>query len=79
MDNLGENYTDRFMMQTAACASKVEMRISCKGLQDKDVLSKSDPMVAVYLFEGSRWVEVSQIISCVEYDTIFEHSANKGS
>ena len=45
----------------AAPTSRVELRISCANLQDKDVFSKSDPIVAVYQMEkgSQRWIEVS--------------------
>ncbi|XP_077983010.1 copine-3-like [Glandiceps talaboti] len=38
-------------------ASKVELRISCKNLLDKDITSKSDPLVVLLMEQGSRWYE----------------------
>ena len=38
--------------------TKVQLSMSCKGLVDKDLLSKSDPLVVVYIFSGNQWVEV---------------------
>lgn len=46
---------------SSAPSSKVELYISCKNLIDTDILSKSDPIVAVYTVDnGGRAVEVSQ-------------------
>ena len=38
--------------------TKVQLSISCNGLVNKDVLSKSDPLAVVYIFSGNQWVEV---------------------
>ena len=48
-------------MASISPRTKVELRISCKRLKDKDVLSKSDPLVAVYTYNSTRktWTEVS--------------------
>ena len=49
---------------------KVELRISCKNLRDADVLSKSDPLVAVYTphrnVKARGWDEVEHCpVLCV--------------
>ena len=51
------------IMATMDCVSKVQLHISCEGLKDKDVLSKSDPICAVYVWDDSykKWQEVSTI------------------
>ena len=38
--------------------TKVQLSMSCKGLVDKDLLSKSDPLAVVCIFSGNQWVEV---------------------
>ena len=38
--------------------TKVELRISCKNLVDKDIGSKSDPIVAMYTHDKGHWLEV---------------------
>ena len=43
----------------AAMVSKVDLTISCQGLRDADVFSKSDPICVLYNLEGSRKREVS--------------------
>lgn len=49
-------------MEQTQCVTKVELHISCRGLKDKDVLSKSDP-IAVLLMQDKdgQWFEVMQI------------------
>jgi hypothetical protein len=49
-------------MAALDCVSKVQLHISCEGLIDKDVLSKSDPLCAVYIWDESykQWREVSE-------------------
>ena len=47
----------------AQCHSQVELRISCSNLLDKDFLSKSDPLCALYLLDGKKWREVS-VLAC---------------
>ena len=37
---------------------KVELRVSCKNLPNKDVTSKSDPCAVLYFKEGDKYEEV---------------------
>ncbi|XP_031572817.1 copine-3-like [Actinia tenebrosa] len=48
-------------MEQTQCVTKVELHISCRGLIDKDVLSKSDP-IAVLLMQDKdgRWFEYAR-------------------
>lgn len=43
-------------------SSEISLSFSCRDLLDKDVFSKSDPIVAVYdcSAEGGKWTEVSE-------------------
>lgn len=43
----------------AACVSKVELRVSCKSLLDRDTLNKSDPCVILMVQNQGQWTEVS--------------------
>ena len=49
---------------TLQCIVKVQLNISCKNLLDKDVMSKSDPMTVISMFNSrsSSWLEVCYII-----------------
>ncbi|XP_075392866.1 copine-7 [Tenrec ecaudatus] len=44
----------------APCASKVELRLSCRHLLDRDPLTKSDPSVVLLLQAQSQWVQVER-------------------
>lgn len=42
--------------------TKVELTISCENLMDMDILSKSDPLCALYInTSGSQWYEVRPV------------------
>lgn len=43
----------------ATCVSKVELRVSCKALLDRDTLNKSDPCVILMVQTNGQWTEVS--------------------
>lgn len=43
----------------AQCVTKVELHISCRGLLDRDTMSKSDPIVALFMQDkGGKFYEV---------------------
>uniref|UniRef100_A0A3P8SWC4 Copine 7 n=1 Tax=Amphiprion percula TaxID=161767 RepID=A0A3P8SWC4_AMPPE len=42
----------------AACVCKVELRVSCKSLLDRDTLNKSDPCVILMVQTNGQWTEV---------------------
>lgn len=39
-------------------ASRVELRVSCHGLLDRDTLAKPHPCVLLKLYSDEQWVEV---------------------
>ncbi|KAL2088549.1 hypothetical protein ACEWY4_015448 [Coilia grayii] len=41
----------------SACVSKVELRVSCKALLDRDTLNKSDPCVILMVQNMGQWTE----------------------
>lgn len=41
-----------------AVVSKVELRVSCKHLLDRDTLNKSDPCVLLLMQSQGQWMEV---------------------
>ncbi|XP_035827154.1 copine-3 isoform X2 [Aplysia californica] len=48
--------------------SRVEIRIECKNLLNKDVMSKSDPCAAFYMMRAGRWEEMGRtenVINCL--------------
>lgn len=46
----------------ATCVSKVELRVSCKALLDRDTLNKSDPCVILMVQTNGQWTEVSPFL-----------------
>lgn len=42
----------------AACVCKIELRVSCKALLDRDTLNKSDPCVILMVQTNGQWTEV---------------------
>ncbi|XP_047384860.1 copine-7 [Sciurus carolinensis] len=44
----------------APCASKVELRLSCRHLLDRDPLTKSDPSVVLLQQAQSQWVQMGR-------------------
>uniref|UniRef100_A0A8C9VQX8 Copine 7 n=2 Tax=Scleropages formosus TaxID=113540 RepID=A0A8C9VQX8_SCLFO len=44
----------------AACVSKVELRVSCKALLDRDTLNKSDPCVILMVQSQGQWTELDR-------------------
>ncbi|XP_006641267.2 copine-7 [Lepisosteus oculatus] len=43
-----------------ACVSKVELRVSCKSLLDRDTLNKSDPSVILMVQAQGQWTEIDR-------------------
>lgn len=39
------------------CVSKVELRIECHSLRNRDTMSKSDPCAVLFLHNGHKWME----------------------
>ena len=60
---------------TAECVSKVELRLECRNLLNRDVMSKSDPCAVLYMScKGGHWDEVCifvQMISCYHFTSSF--------
>uniref|UniRef100_A0AAR2L5E8 C2 domain-containing protein n=1 Tax=Pygocentrus nattereri TaxID=42514 RepID=A0AAR2L5E8_PYGNA len=44
----------------AACVTKVELRVSCKSLLDRDTLNKSDPCVMLMVQAQGQWTELDR-------------------
>lgn len=47
----------------AQCVTKVELKVSCDSLLDKDIGSKSDPLCVLFLnTSGQQWYEVMLLL-----------------
>ncbi|XP_067352634.1 copine-7 isoform X2 [Channa argus] len=44
----------------ATCVTKVELRVSCKALLDRDTLNKSDPCVILMVQTNGQWTELDR-------------------
>lgn len=55
----------------AACVSKVELRVSCKALLDRDTLNKSDPCVILMVQTNGQWTEVSPSLKTCDFSSLF--------
>uniref|UniRef100_A0A8C9TBQ9 Copine IVa n=1 Tax=Scleropages formosus TaxID=113540 RepID=A0A8C9TBQ9_SCLFO len=42
------------------CLTKVELRVACKGISDRDALSKPDPCVVLKMQSHGQWLEVDR-------------------
>ncbi|XP_052783614.1 uncharacterized protein LOC128219719 [Mya arenaria] len=51
--------------------TKVELRISCRKLKNKDITSKSDPCAVLFMQNGGNWTEVGRtenVQNCLDPD-----------
>uniref|UniRef100_I3J132 Copine 4 n=1 Tax=Oreochromis niloticus TaxID=8128 RepID=I3J132_ORENI len=61
---------------SSPCLTKVELRLTCKGISDRDALSKPDPCIVLNMQSHGQWMEVDRtevIRSCVNptYSKVF--------
>uniref|UniRef100_A0A8P4KI64 C2 domain-containing protein n=1 Tax=Dicentrarchus labrax TaxID=13489 RepID=A0A8P4KI64_DICLA len=61
---------------SSPCLTKVELMLTCKGISDRDALSKPDPCVILKMQSHGQWMEVDRtevIRSCVNptYSKVF--------
>ncbi|KAL7979698.1 hypothetical protein Chor_004856 [Crotalus horridus] len=49
---------------SATCVSKVELRVCCKHLLDRDTLNKSDPCVVLLMQSQGQWAERALSLGC---------------
>lgn len=50
-------------------ASRVELRVSCHGLLDRDTLTKPHPCVLLKLYSDEQWMEVRAVLVPVPLQT----------
>ena len=57
-----------------ALETKVDLRLACKNLKNKDIGSKSDPLVAVYQQDRDTWMEVGNNTQwqCLLLSTLYQ-------
>lgn len=58
MSNIYESAANTLGIFNSPCLAKVELRVSCKGISDRDALSKPDPCVILKMQSHGQWFEV---------------------
>ncbi|XP_076593163.1 copine-4 isoform X1 [Chaetodon auriga] len=76
MSDIYESAANSLGLFSSPCLTKVELRLTCKGISDRDALSKPDPCVVLNMQSHGRWMEVDRtevIRSCVNptYSKVF--------
>ncbi|KFO32705.1 Copine-4 [Fukomys damarensis] len=67
MSNIYESAANTLGIFNSPCLTKVELRVACKGISDRDALSKPDPCVILKMqshgqwFEAAHWLEWNSI------------------
>ncbi|XP_042188345.1 copine-4 [Callorhinchus milii] len=60
MSNIYESAANTLGLFSSPCLTKVELRVSCKGILDRDALSKPDPSVILKMQSHGQWLEVDR-------------------
>uniref|UniRef100_A0A8C1GTQ1 Copine IVa n=2 Tax=Cyprinus carpio TaxID=7962 RepID=A0A8C1GTQ1_CYPCA len=68
MSDIYESAANSLGLFNSPCLTKVELRVACKGISDRDTLSKPDPCVVIKMQSHGQWLEVDRtevIRSCL--------------
>uniref|UniRef100_A0A8C9VA53 Copine 4 n=1 Tax=Scleropages formosus TaxID=113540 RepID=A0A8C9VA53_SCLFO len=60
MSNIYESAANTLGLFSSPCLTKVELRVACKGISDRDALSKPDPCVVLKMQSHGQWFEVDR-------------------
>ncbi|XP_075778033.1 copine-4 isoform X2 [Pelodiscus sinensis] len=60
MSNIYESAANTLGIFSSPCLTKVELRVACKGISDRDALSKPDPCVILKMQSHGQWFEVDR-------------------
>ncbi|XP_030013701.1 copine-4 [Sphaeramia orbicularis] len=76
MSDIYESAANSLGLFNSPCLTKVELRLTCKGISDRDALSKPDPCIVLKMQSHGQWMEVDRtevIRSCVNpsYSKVF--------
>ncbi|XP_038132672.1 copine-4 [Cyprinodon tularosa] len=76
MSDIYESAANSLGLFSSPCLTKVELRLTCKGISDRDALSKPDPCIILKMQSHGQWMEVDRtevIRSCVNptYSKVF--------
>lgn len=62
MSNIYESAANTLGIFSSPCLTKVELRVACKSISDRDALSKPDPCVILKMQSHGQWFEVSDSV-----------------
>ena len=65
MSNIYESAEATLGFISSPCLTKVELRVACRGISDRDALSKPDPCVVLKMQSHGQWFEVTCVCVCV--------------
>lgn len=66
MSDIYESAATSLGLFNSPCLTKVELRVACKGISDRDALSKPDPCILLKMQSHGQWIEVRLLShSCV--------------
>lgn len=65
MSNIYESAATTLGLFNSPCLTKVELRVACKGISDRDALSKPDPCVVLKMQSHGQWFEVCSFLRFV--------------
>ncbi|XP_051922479.1 copine-4 [Hippocampus zosterae] len=60
MSDIYESACDSLGLLESPCLTKVELRLTCKGISDRDALSKPDPCIVLNMQSHGQWMEVDR-------------------
>ncbi|XP_045072003.1 copine-4-like, partial [Coregonus clupeaformis] len=60
MSNIYESAEATLGLCNSSCLTKVELRVACQGISDRDALSKPDPCVILKMQSHGQWFEVDR-------------------
>uniref|UniRef100_A0A6Q2XJZ2 C2 domain-containing protein n=1 Tax=Esox lucius TaxID=8010 RepID=A0A6Q2XJZ2_ESOLU len=60
MSNIYESAEATLGLCNSSCLTKVELRVACGGISDRDALSKPDPCVVLKMQSHGQWFEVDR-------------------
>lgn len=63
MSNIYESAEATLGFISSPCLTKVELRVACRGISDRDALSKPDPCVVLKMQSHGQWFEVRRQIA----------------
>lgn len=61
MSNIYESAEATLGFISSPCLTKVELRVACRGISDRDALSKPDPCVVLKMQSHGQWFEVESV------------------